>query len=449
MTHVTSFIFGYLLNSLWQAPLLLAAAWLAARLASRQSPAWEHRTWVIALCAQILLPFVNISPVRWQQLRELIFWPTSHQSAKGSIRVFVGPANPAQPGLLHLPFSLMAALELIYGAALLFAFARFAWHLRGTFRLLRASTDFAAVDQIQETFLRCREEAGLTHQNICLRTSSSIPGPVTAGIRRHMVLVPPAFLESLTAVEREATLHHEFAHVRRHDFARNLIYQVLALPCAWHPALWLTRSRLAESRELVCDAMAARATGGPQQYAHSLLRLVVVQSNQRPVSIHALGLFESHALERRIMKLTQIQIKSSLTHRLLTLTACAAMGLITCGSAMALHLNTAPVTHVMLSEANPVHISPGVMSGQRISGKEPVYPAEAKKKHIEGDVILKAVISKEGSIEKLHTVSGPPILAASALKAVRTWRYKPYLLNGQPVTVETEIHVIYNLGSSK
>lgn len=443
--HIASFMLDYLLNSLWQAPLLFAAAWLAARLLSRQSPEWEHRTWVIALFAQVLLPCVKFSPLLWQSLREIIFRPATFGLEKGSIQILMGPASPASTGLLHLPSWLVAALAVIYVMALLFACTRLAWHFRGTLRLLRTGADFAAGNEIQESFLRCKENAGLAHPNVRLLTSSSVPGPVTAGIRRHVILVPPAFLDSLSAVEREAILHHELAHVLRRDFARNLIYEVLALPCAWHPVLWLTRSRLAESRELVCDAMAARATGGPQQYAHSLLRLAVVQSHQRPVSIHALGLFESHALERRIMKLTQIQIKSSLTHRVLTLTACAAMGLITCGSAMALHLNTAPVTHAMLSKANPVHVSPGVMSGQRISGKEPVYPAEAKKKHIQGDVILKAVISKAGSIEKLHAVSGPPILAASALKAVRTWRYKPYLLNGQPVEVETEIHVIYNL----
>jgi protein TonB len=60
-------------------------------------------------------------------------------------------------------------------------------------------------------------------------------------------------------------------------------------------------------------------------------------------------------------------------------------------------------------------------------------------------VILQAVISKEGTIENLHVVSGHPLLTQSALDAVKQWRYRPYILNGDPVEVETTVEVHFTL----
>jgi protein TonB len=75
----------------------------------------------------------------------------------------------------------------------------------------------------------------------------------------------------------------------------------------------------------------------------------------------------------------------------------------------------------------------------------PQYPAIAKAAHIQGIVVLQATISKSGSIQNLRVISGPPALQRAAMDAVRSWRYKPYLLNGEPVEVETTINVVFNL----
>ena len=65
---------------------------------------------------------------------------------------------------------------------------------------------------------------------------------------------------------------------------------------------------------------------------------------------------------------------------------------------------------------------------------------------IEGTVVLQATISKAGTIENLRVASGPPMLQQAALDAVKTWLYRPYLLDGQPVEVETTVNVIFTLG---
>jgi protein TonB len=76
----------------------------------------------------------------------------------------------------------------------------------------------------------------------------------------------------------------------------------------------------------------------------------------------------------------------------------------------------------------------------------PVYPPIAKAARVSGTVVLQATISKTGSIENLHIVSGPAMLQQAAMQAVRSWRYRPYLLNNEPVEVETTVNVIFSLG---
>ena len=94
-----------------------------------------------------------------------------------------------------------------------------------------------------------------------------------------------------------------------------------------------------------------------------------------------------------------------------------------------------------------VRISQGVTRGLLIHRVEPGYPTLARAARVQGDVILTAVISVNGEIENLQLVSGHPMLVPAAITAVKQWRYKPYLLNGQPVEVETTITVIFSLSN--
>jgi TonB family protein len=94
-----------------------------------------------------------------------------------------------------------------------------------------------------------------------------------------------------------------------------------------------------------------------------------------------------------------------------------------------------------------VQISSGVMAGMIVLKKQPYYPEDAKRAGISGTVVLQATIGTDGSIHNLHVISAPsPMLAISALWAVSQWQYKPYLLFGEPVEVETTVNVIYTLG---
>jgi periplasmic protein TonB len=95
---------------------------------------------------------------------------------------------------------------------------------------------------------------------------------------------------------------------------------------------------------------------------------------------------------------------------------------------------------------HPVTVSSGVAAGQLLSAIRPIYPAIAKSARIQGTVVIEATISRAGTIENLQVTDGPPMLRQAAIDAVAAARYRPFLLNGEPVEVQTSVHVIFSLG---
>ena len=93
-----------------------------------------------------------------------------------------------------------------------------------------------------------------------------------------------------------------------------------------------------------------------------------------------------------------------------------------------------------------IRVGGNVQSAKMIRQVQPVYPQIAKTAHVQGTILLHAIIAKYGSVQELTYVSGPPLLMKAAQDAVREWRYQPTLLNGEPVEVETTISVIFTLG---
>ena len=94
-----------------------------------------------------------------------------------------------------------------------------------------------------------------------------------------------------------------------------------------------------------------------------------------------------------------------------------------------------------------VRVSQGVMASFVITKVPPNYPADAKQARIQGTVLMTVIIDKEGNVSNIQLVSGHPILAPAAVDAVKQWKYRPYLLNGAPVEVETQVQVNFTLAS--
>jgi TonB family protein len=102
-----------------------------------------------------------------------------------------------------------------------------------------------------------------------------------------------------------------------------------------------------------------------------------------------------------------------------------------------------------LTGGGAVPVAAGVMAGALAAPVAPVYPPIAKAAHVQGLVVLHALISKIGDIEDLQVVSGPPMLQQAAVDAVRQWKYRPYLLNGVPTEVQTTINVNFTFATPK
>jgi protein TonB len=107
-----------------------------------------------------------------------------------------------------------------------------------------------------------------------------------------------------------------------------------------------------------------------------------------------------------------------------------------------------PALRLRPKPAAPQRIKQGgnVTAASIITQTRPLYPALARQARIQGNVVLHAIIDKDGKVAQLEVISGHPLLVQSALDAVKQWRYKPTLLNGDPVEVDTTITVTFTMG---
>lgn len=443
MTTLQSWILSYLVNSLWQVPLLFAAGLLAARALRSCGPEAEHRVWVGVLLLQSILPASSAAQFAW--LRTLLVWNTSTR-APGDGQVIVVMNRGIAGGAFSLPSTAFALITIAYGVVVLYFAARFLWRWSQLSAMRRVSVPLALAGEAARCWTQCSQLFGV--RNVSLAASSRVFAPVTMGISPKLLLLPAGIAAQLSEIDLQTVIAHEFAHMRRNDFFKNLIYELLSLPASYHPVLWFTRERITESREIVCDRLAADLTGRAQ-YSRSLLRLASLLVGAMPTrAAHAVGIFDTNTLERRLMKLAEKQSEIRGLRRFSAMAACLALGAATCASALALHMqvNSADASgHHSTTHPSAVNVSPKTMEGNIITKVTPKYPVEAKEKRIQGIVVLNAVIDKEGNVAELKVDSGPKELRQSALDAVRQWKYKPYLLNGQPVAVKTTINIHYTL----
>ena len=425
MTHLELTLLNYLLNSLWQVPVIFLAAALAARLTRPAGPQTEHRIWVTALILEATLPACAFAPALRNLFSSLLNNRSGHVTTQTTI---LGAAATPTPS--HLATILASATLITYTTLIIFFTARLAVRIHRTRALRNAAQPITLTGEPLTLWQRCARIFNV--HDAQLATSTNIAGPSTIGIRRRFVLLPPTLLADLPHEDLAAALAHEFAHMRRRDFAKNLLYELLALPIAFHPFLWLTRLRIAESREMICDELAAEATHGATRYAHSLLRLAASVTRPNPAAtVHAVGILDANILERRVMKLTRNHTIAATSRR--AVVAAIALGLATCASAMSLRFEIPnqtfnairqpppppPVPPRPDGQQGPTRVSGGVMAGQIVSKVTPVYPVEAKEKGIGGTVVLHAIIDEDGTVKELAVISGPPELVPSAMEADR------------------------------
>lgn len=447
MTNIESWILSYVVNSLWQAPLLFAAGLLVARALRSAGPETEHRAWVAVLVLESVLPACSSVPFAW--LRTLLIWNRdAHSAGHAQVTVLIGAGTTT--GGFNLPAAAIPVIVVAYGGVTAWFAARFLWRWLRLGKMRRQSIGVTLVGEPARCWAQCSEHFAV--RNASLAASTHVFAPVTMGVLRKLLLLPAGITSRISEAEIQSVFAHEFAHMRRNDFLKNLFYELVSLPVSYHPVVWLVRAKVSESREMICDQMAAEIAGRGQ-YSRSLLRLASLLSESTPSrTAHALGIFDSNTFERRLMKLTDHPSEIHGLRRFAAVAACLALGAATCASALTLRMqvnSTEETGHHPTAHPAKVNVSPEIMQNQVIHKVVPKYPVDAKKARIQGKVVLNAVIGKDGSVTDLKVDSGPKELRQSSLDAVKQWKYKPYLLNGQPVAVKTTINITYTLAEEK
>jgi TonB family protein len=467
MSEASKFVVHYLVNSVWQTPLLLLAAWLVNRIVRRLGFMAQHRVWTTALIVAAIAPCAEFHRSE-VSARLLVDW--------GSVSILTDPHNvPGAAGIVPGTLRLVPALYFtILGAYLLylvFAGVRLGWGLSKTRKLVLNSTAIGLPPAVADIWQRCGSAFAIP--STILAVSPEIAGPVTIGIRNAVLLMPPEFILESTQEDLAAALGHECAHLERRDFFLNLLYQLISLPISYHPAAWIIKSRVAETRELVCDRMAAERIAGPLPYARSLLRLAAaMHAGGRTNSHHAIGMFDANTLEDRIMSLMTFQPSVSRARKMILLTSGISLLSLSGITAVALTANveepanagqqqatvdgasrpvaapmqTPPQNSAENSAALPpqtYHVGGAVSPPKLTYAPDPEFPRGQKKG---GIVVIACTVDAEGKprqVRVVRSLSHP--FDKNAVRAVEQYRFTPAILKGdpapKPVAVAVNIEV--------
>jgi TonB family protein len=312
MISVQHWLLTFLLNSLWQVPLIALAAIVAARLMTPASWRARHLLFIAALLLAILLPAwsASTSTTKAGQSVAVSILPgiLDDNTAGQTTHRALSPRHYSTS--LHISPATSRNLALAYLALLIGQAAFLLWKWRATQILFRRAAPAEIPNDLSSLWQRWQRSFNIG--SVALLVSDQVAGPVTLGFRRAALIVPPGFIATATPDEAAAALSHELAHIARRDFAVNLLLEIVSLPIVFHPACWLLKKHIDESRELACDAIAASASNSSEVYARSLLSLAqTICAAPAGTLTNALGIFEANILEKRIMHLIDRKPASS------------------------------------------------------------------------------------------------------------------------------------------
>lgn len=269
--------------------------------------------------------------------------------------------------------------------------------------------------------------------------SDRVTGPVTFGWRDATVLLPPDFHELPPAAQR-AVVCHELLHVRRRDWPLSLFEEGVRSLLWFHPGVWMLLSRLALSREQVVDGEVVRLTGARRAYLEALY---AIAQQPRRAAVPGLPFFHHRShLRERVAQLSK-EVSMSRSRIATVVTTFAGVLALTA----LLGASSFPMLSPAWAASKPMKITGDVQRPTIISSTPPEYPDDAMADKAEGTVVLDCVIDETGKVTEaeVKTSSGREDFDKSALKAVKTWIYKPATLKGKPVAVSYTVTLNFKL----
>lgn len=440
MSSLTSAIASYLINSLWLIPLIAATGWFMSRMLRRLGPQVEHPIWVSTLLLSVLTPAFSL--YRWLAA----FLPLPHSASGHSSITFVAAQglDLKAANVFIIPTTLIVPLLFLYFIALLYFAVRLGWSIYCTATLYRNSSAVALSAAQDELWHRCRQAFSIDEASIL--SSSQITGPVTMGLRKPALLMPAEFFSTCAPQDFLAALAHECAHMRRRDFQKNLLYEFASLFIAFHPVTHILKSNIAQTREMICDAMATDKLIDSRIYTQSLLRLAAMIALAPRISpTHAIGIFDANILEKRIMVMNSKKrtIRPALKYGLLIPATLFLLSIAIAGAAKAVVIEQ-PSSDEAKQEGQVYRIGKDVSAPILIHDVSPDFPESARggKDKFNGTCLLALIVDASGTPRdvKVKRSLGPDF-DANAIKAVQQYRFTPAMHAGQPVAVALHIEV--------
>jgi len=437
MNNAVCCMVSYAINAAWQVPLLAAAGFAASHILRRRGPQAQHVVWV----ATFLISSISPALPALRMILPLTFLP-GHIPVKVEASVVAAGAVPglaAHAGTVLLPGGLIWLIFSLYVSTLAWFAAKLLWTVAGTGSLLREGAPLTLAARGEEIWEQVRRAFAAT--DVQLLSNENVRGIVTAGARRPAIILPADFASRWSDDDLLSALGHELAHVRRHDYAKNLLFETAGLLTAFHPVTWMVKAQIGRTREMTCDAMVVERLVDRKRYRQSLLRLA---ERMMPAGrVTALGMFDANILEERIM---MMKSKRETPNRLVrvTLTGCAFIVLAAAaigGTAFAKAV-AAPAADHTASPTRVYQIGDGVTAPILTFAPNTEYTSQARKAHYQGTCVVGLIVGIDGRPRYVHVVRPLGMgLDENAVKTVKEYRFKPGIFEGKPVPVKINVEV--------
>jgi beta-lactamase regulating signal transducer with metallopeptidase domain len=333
MEALSRLVFTFLLNAVWQVSFVTALTAIAAHLVRNAAARYRHALWVMGLGLALLVPLTTL-PESWRlacqsavvgkaQPRNSAAPQHQPDPAGGFQAAAQIPRDEALEGTSARGVSRLLLLEPLRRHSRpirvppLFTYAALSIYLLVLLgQLIRLSCAWASARRLcgeararqipaglAGLVTRCQKALSL--QSLAVGSSLKVAGPATVGFFRPVIVLPETLLQSGHSEELTTALCHEMAHIRRRDYLVNLLCEFALLPLIFHPAAWLLKRRIEETRELACDEAAAGLLLSAPDYARSLVNLAqsIAPLTSALSPRYTLGVFDANILEERIMRL--------------------------------------------------------------------------------------------------------------------------------------------------
>lgn len=441
-----------LASVLLKCSLLLGAALVVGRIASRSNPAAANLIYRQSLLLALLIPIFEFSKS---------YWLASSNAASAITNLVALPTVRLDLGGIVTGTDSLSWIEYSPAVILIFVIA-------GAFVLL-LKTILGGV--YVRRVLRSAERAELSNaissdnssqSTIQLWYSADAPVPFTCGFFRQRIVLPSA-LRSQNARTIRMIIQHELIHVERRDNLWGFISS-LAVALNWYnPLAWIVHRAMIFEAERCCDA--ASIQGSPFEYASLLLELARSAKMHRVNAAFGSMIIGKKQMEARIMSILQSTVrKQSLTASFRRLVIAAT--LIALLPMAALQVALTEQLQPLPEKQNNKQEQPKSEDAQYpepnefvrvdsmpavLHAENPVYPDEAKKKGVEGSVWIKALVDKSGTVVKalVDKTSGVKSLDDAAQVAALKFTYKPALAKGKKVSVWVTYEVKFALKSDQ